>query len=212
MAKKGVFVTLEGGEGAGKSTQLAHLQSELEAAGCNVVVTREPGGTPLGERVREILLHGKDLSIIPDAELLLIFAARAQHLHDVIEPALAKGKIVLCDRFTDASYAYQGGGRSIADERIAILETWVQGDRRPDVTILFDIPVEQGLARAGRRSEPDRFEKEQQAFFIKVRDKYIELALEAPTRTSIVDASKDIAAVQDQLDQIIKKIVAKHYG
>ncbi len=141
-----------------------------------------------------------------------MFAARAQHLHDVIEPALAKGRIVLCDRFTDASYAYQGGGRGIADERIAALETWVQGGRRPDVTILFDIPVEQGMARAGERSEPDRFEREQQEFFIKVRDKYRELALESPTRTSTVDASKDIAAVQDQLDPIMKKIVAKHYG
>jgi len=212
MTRKGVFVTLEGGEGAGKSTSLAYVQSALEAAGCNVIATREPGGTPLGERVREILLHGKDLSIVPDAELLLMFAARAQHLHDVIEPALAEEKIVLCDRFTDASYAYQGGGRGIADERIATLETWVQRDRRPDITILFDIPVEQGLARVGGRSEPDRFEREQQEFFLKVRDKYRELAFAAPVRTSTVDASKDITTVQDQLDPVIKKIVAKHYG
>ena len=145
----GRFITLEGGEGVGKSSNLEFIRRHLEAAGKAVIVTREPGGTPLGEQVRGLLLDHRHNGMSADAELLLMFAARAEHLAQVIRPALAAGRWVLCDRFTDATYAYQGGGRGIATERIAVLETWVQGDLRPDLTLLLDAPVAVGMARAG---------------------------------------------------------------
>jgi dTMP kinase len=196
----GRFITLEGGEGVGKSSNLEFIRRHLEAAGKTVIVTREPGGTPLGEQVRALLLDHRHDGMSADAELLLMFAARAEHLAQVIRPALAAGKWVLCDRFTDATYAYQGGGRGIAAERIAALETWVQGDLRPDLTLLLDAPVAVGMSRAGRRAaNADRFEREQTAFFEQVRHTYLELAKRCAERYRIIDASQTLNAVQDQL-------------
>lgn len=208
----GILVTIEGGEGAGKSTSLAYLEAALTKAGCALVLTREPGGTAVGERVREILLHSKDLNIEAETELLLMFAARMQHINEVIRPALASGKVVVCDRFTDASYAYQGGGRGLDTNRIADLEQWVQADLRPDLTLLFDIPVEQGLARAGARSEPDRFEREHNDFFDRVRTAYLQRAQAEPDRISVIEASQDIEGVQQQLDPVIHNIIALNRG
>lgn len=168
----GLFITLEGPEGAGKSTNREYLAERLRAAGIEVVLTREPGGTPLAERIREVLLAPIEEVMNPDTELLLVFAARAQHLAEVIRPALARGAVVLCDRFTDSTYAYQGGGRGLSLERIAALETFVQGDLRPDLTLVFDLPVEIGLARASARGRLDRFELEGQAFFNAVRNAF----------------------------------------
>lgn len=196
--KRGLFITLEGGEGAGKSSSLDFVRDWLRQRGQDVMVTREPGGTPLGEQIRDLLLHGRD-GMSPDAELLLMFAARAEHIRQVIRPALERGTSVVCDRFTDATYAYQGAGRGIAGERIAVLENWVQQGLRPNLTLLLDLPVSQGLARAGSRSTPDRFEREQQAFFERVRQGYLEAAAREPGRIRVIDASRDIAAVQEQL-------------
>lgn len=204
---RGRFITLEGGEGAGKSTNLEAIRTRLENAGIPLLVTREPGGTPLGERIRELLLNPDNRDLNSDAELLLMFAARAQHLHQVIEPALARGTWVLCDRFTDATYAYQGGGRGIARERIQILESWVQQDFQPDLTLLFDVPVEVGLARAGKRGELDRFEQEQSAFFEQVRAAYLERAAQAPQRFRVINAGLELDAVQQQLNTILKELI-----
>ena len=208
IESKGLFITLEGGEGAGKSTSLEFLRQTFLDAGRDVLVTREPGGTELGEQVRGILLHSKDLHITSDTELLLMFAARSQHLQTCIEPALAAGKIVLCDRFTDATYAYQGGGRGVDMQRIALLENWVQGERRPDLTLLFDIPVSEGLERANKRSEPDRFEKEQQEFFERVRSTYLAIAERELERVKVIDASKSIDHVQSKLAAIMKQVLS----
>jgi dTMP kinase len=202
---QGIFITLEGGEGAGKSTNLAFIRQWLERAGRTVVVTREPGGTELGERVREILLHSRALSITPESELLLMFAARAEHIARVIRPALAEGKVVLCDRFTDASYAYQGGGRGMAAARIEVIENWVQGNLRPDLTLLLDIPVESGRERAGQRSAPDRFEQENNDFFGRVRAVYLARAAQGPGRIRIVDASQPLAQVEQQISVVLKE-------
>jgi len=204
---RGRFITLEGGEGAGKSTNLEYLSMRLQAAGVNVRHTREPGGTPLGEKIRELLLNPDHTGMHSDTELLLMFAARAQHLHEVILPALARGEWVICDRFTDATYAYQGGGRGIDVQRIALLEDWVQRGLQPDTTLLFDLPVAQGLERAGKRGALDRFEQEQQDFFKQVRDAYLERAAQNPGRFRIVDAGRELAAVQQQLDDIINTML-----
>ena len=204
---RGRFITLEGGEGAGKSTNLEYLSMRLQAAGVNVRHTREPGGTPLGEKIRELLLNPDHTGMHSDTELLLMFAARAQHLHEVILPALARGEWVICDRFTDATYAYQGGGRGIDVQRIALLEDWVQRGLQPDTTLLFDLPVAQGLERAGKRGALDRFEQEQQDFFKQVRDAYLERAAQNPGRFRIVDAGRELAAVQKQLDDIINTML-----
>ena len=203
---RGLFITLEGGEGAGKSTNLAYARQWLEQAGREVVVTREPGGTELGERVRDILLHRRDLDITAESELLLMFAARAEHLAKVIRPALAAGKVVLCDRFTDATYAYQGGGRGIPAERIAVIENWVQGGLRPDLTLIFDITVEAGRQRAGQRSEPDRFESENDEFFARVRATYLARAASEPRRMRVVDASRSLKRVQQQIAAIMQEV------
>ncbi|MGM0593369.1 MAG: dTMP kinase [Pseudomonadota bacterium] len=200
---RGRFITLEGSEGSGKSTNLAHIHRQLMAAGLEVVLTREPGGTPLGEQVRGLLLDHRQQAMADDTELLLMFAARAQHLHEVILPALEAGRWVLCDRFTDATYAYQGSGRGIARERIATLERWVQGELRPDLTLFLDLPVEQGLARAGERSAPDRFEREQLDFFQRVRQGYLGQAERDPQRYRIIDAAQPLDAVQQQLDRYL---------
>jgi len=197
------FITLEGGEGAGKSTMLAFIEAWLRNHDHRVLVTREPGGTELGERVRELLLHRHELHISPETETLLMFAARAEHLEHVIRPALRAGTTVLCDRFTDATYAYQGGGRGVQKERIATLEHWVQGELRPDLTLLLDVPVEVGLGRANSRSEPDRFEREQQVFFERVRRCYLDRAASDPARIRIIDASLPPAEVQAQIDRVL---------
>lgn len=191
---RALFITLEGGEGAGKSTQLEAMKDWLISRGREVLVTREPGGTPLGERVREILLQPAGEMTV-ETETLLIFAARAEHLARVIRPALAAGKTVLCDRFTDATYAYQGGGRGLPRARIAELEGWVQDGLRPDLTILLDLPVEMGLKRAARRGQPDRFEREQRAFFERVRAAYLTAAAREPRRVRVIDASANTREV-----------------
>jgi dTMP kinase len=207
---RGRFITLEGSEGSGKSTNLAFIHHYLQQSGIDVVLTREPGGTPLGETIRELLLDHRNNEMAGDTELLLMFAARAQHLHELILPALEAGRWVLCDRFTDATYAYQGAGRGIAEERIALLEEWVQGELRPDLTLFLDLPVAQGLARAGERSAPDRFEREQLDFFERVRQGYLEQAARAPQRYRIVDASQPLEAVQSSLRDLLDTYLGEH--
>lgn len=205
---RGKFITIEGTEGVGKSSNMTFVADYLKQAGIELVVTREPGGTPLAEKIRELLLDAKQDALCDDTELLMMFAARAQHLHELIIPALEKGQWVLCDRFTDASYAYQGGGRGIDESRIAELEQWVQGNLRPDLTLLLDMPVDEGLVRAGKRSEPDRFEQEKQTFFDKVRACYLERANKYPERFKVIDARPALEQVQAQikttLDFLIK--------
>ncbi|WP_375739631.1 dTMP kinase [Pseudomonas boanensis] len=208
----GLFITLEGPEGAGKSTNRDYLAERLRSAGKEIVLTREPGGTPLAERIREILLTPSDESMATDTELLLVFAARAQHLHTVIRPALARGAIVLCDRFTDATYAYQGGGRGLSAERIALLESFVQGDLRPDLTLIFDLPVDVGLARAAARGRLDRFEQEHRDFFESVRRTYLQRAAQAPQRYRIIDSSVPLADVQRSLDCLLPELLERCDG
>ena len=195
----GKFITLEGIEGVGKTSNLNFIREQLEAAGHDCIVTREPGGTNLGESLRELLLSHSDENMSPDAELLMMFAARAEHLSKVIRPALEAGKTVLCDRFTEATYAYQGGGRQLDVGKISDLETWVQGDLRPDLTVVLDAPVEVGRARAGSRSAPDRIEKERDDFFQRVREAYIDLSKQNPKRICLIDASVELDAVQSQI-------------
>lgn len=203
---KGKFITVEGTEGVGKSTNMAFIEQWLKKAGKELVITREPGGTVLGEKLRAVLLDAKEQSMSDDTELLLMFAARAQHLHEIIIPALDAGKWVLCDRFTDATYAYQGGGRGIEMARIAQLEQWVQGDLRPDMTLILDLPVDEGLARAGKRSAPDRFELEKHDFFNKVRDTYLARAKAQPERYQVIDASPAIPQVQASIQSVLEKM------
>ena len=201
---RGHFITMEGIEGVGKSTNMAFVQQYLEAKNIPLVLSREPGGTALGEKIRELLLDHRNQSMADDTELLLMFAARAQHLNELILPALEQGKWVLCDRFTDATYAYQGGGRGISAARIAQLEEWVQGELRPDVTLLLDAPTDIGLARAaGREQAADRFEREKQAFFEKVRNCYLEMARAQPQRYRIIDASQSLDQVTMQLRNVM---------
>jgi dTMP kinase len=199
----GKFITLEGVEGVGKTTNLEFIQSWIESRNIPLVVTREPGGTDLGEAIRELLLGHAHDGMADDAELLLMFAARAEHLDKVIIPALNRGDWVLCDRFTDATYAYQGGGRGMDRHRIAAIEQWVQHDLRPDLTILLDLPVEIGLRRASQRSDPDRFEKEHHQFFENVRDAYLDLAKITPARYRIIDASLSLDQVQQQIATVL---------
>lgn len=204
---KGQFITVEGTEGVGKSTSMAFIESWLKQSGKELVVTREPGGTELGEKLRNVLLDAKEQAMSDDTELLLMFAARAQHLHEVIQPALDAGKWVLCDRFTDSTYAYQGGGRGIDMSRIAQLEQWVQGDRRPDITIVLDLPVEEGLVRAGKRSTPDRFELEKHDFFNKVRNTFLSRASSNPERYKVIDASPAIDEVQKSIQAVLEAMI-----
>ena len=208
----GLFITLEGPEGAGKSTNREYLAERLRAEGIDVVLTREPGGTPLAERIRELLLAPSDEAMCADTELLLVFAARAQHLAQVIRPALVRGAVVLCDRFTDATYAYQGGGRGLSQERIATLETFVQGELRPDLTLVFDLPVEVGLARASARGRLDRFEQEGRTFFDAVRTTYLKRAEAQPERYRMVDAAQTLEQVQVQLDALLPQLLDLHRG
>ncbi len=195
------FITLEGIEGVGKTSNRDYIRDLLEATGKPCIVTREPGGTALGEALRELLLQHAQEKISDDAELLLMFAARAEHLHKVIRPALAAGKYVLCDRFTEATYAYQGGGRQLSMDKIAELEKLVQGDLRPDLTIILDAPVDVGRERAGQRSAPDRIEQEKNDFFERVRSAYLDLANLHPERICTVDANQPLAQVQQQIKQ-----------
>ncbi len=197
------FITFEGGEGAGKSTNMQYVADWLRARDQQVLCTREPGGTPSAEAIRALLLQ-KELPLADSTELLLVFAARAQHLAEKIRPALAAGTWVLCDRFTDATYAYQGGGRGLEMSQIASLESLVQGSLRPDLTLLFDLPVSQGMARAGGRGELDRIERESEAFFQRIRDCYLDRAAADPARIKVLDASGDLGSVQRQLDTLLQ--------
>ena len=203
------FITLEGIEGAGKSTQLEVVRACLEERGISVMTSREPGGTPIAERIRSVLLDPESQGMAADTELLLMFAARAEHLAQSILPALRRGTWVVCDRFTDATYAYQGGGRGIDTDRIALLEKYVQGSLRPDLTILLDLDVSAGLARAGRRSAPDRFESETIRFFEGVRQAYLERAARYPERIRVIDARGNALAVGDQVRATVESLVGQ---
>ena len=204
---RGKFLTIEGSEGVGKSTNLAFVRDWLQAQGVDVVVTREPGGTPLAEEIRSLLLAKRAEPVDETAELLLVFAARAQHIAQVIQPALARGAWVLSDRFTDATYAYQGGGRGLNSETIFQLELLVQGDLRPNLTLILDIDVELGLNRARQRGELDRFESETMAFFERVRRAYRARAEQTPSRYALVDAGQDLAAVQVDISSILNSLL-----
>ncbi len=192
----------------GKSTNIDFLEQHLRERNIDLVVTREPGGTELGEDIRELLLRPRDEPVVPAAELLLIFAARAQHIAQVVEPSLAAGRWVLCDRFTDATYAYQGGGRQLPVSMIRQLEQLVQGHLRPDYTLLLDAPVDVGMSRATERGELDRFEQEKTGFFEKVRSTYLQLAGESSGRYRVVDASRPLAEVQSQLEDVCRELAA----
>ena len=203
----GKFITVEGIEGAGKTTCMQVVTEVIEHQGINAIHTREPGGTDLGEDLRSLLLGHKHTGMSDDAELLMMFAARAEHIAQKIQPALDDGKWVLCDRFTDATYAYQGYGRGIPLEKIAGLENWVQGELRPDLTLLMDLPVEVGMERAGKRSAPDRFESEAWDFFERIRQGYLSIAAEQPSRVKVIDASQDLPDVQAQVRVAIEAFV-----
>jgi dTMP kinase len=199
-AVRGKFITLEGIDGAGKSTHAKTIAAALEAHGKKVLLTREPGGTPLAENLRELLLHQ---SMHLETEALLMFAARREHLERLIYPALAAGSWVVSDRFTDASFAYQGGGRGLPVSRLEELERWVQGDFQPDLTLLFDLPVAIARGRMGREAKLDRFEREGEAFFERVRQAYLQRATASPSRIKVIDASQPIDNINKELEEIV---------
>ena len=210
-SQRGKFITIEGQDGAGKSTNVSVIESWLKQQKIEYVQTREPGGTQFGETVRELILNSDDTQFGDKAELLLMFAARAQHIEEVIEPALASCKWVLCDRFTDATYAYQGGGRGVSMDDISQLENSVQGALRPDLTLLLDLPIELGESRTGLRddnSEADRFEQQQQNFKQRVRDTYLSIAEEHPARMKIIDASQSLGEVKSAVESILSKFLS----
>jgi dTMP kinase len=209
---RGRFITIEGTEGVGKTTNIEYIKQWLDDHAISYVSTREPGGTPLAEEIRQVLLANREEKVCSKAELLMMFAGRAQHIDQVIEPQLAKGNWVLCDRFTDATYAYQGAGREMGDELIKSLETMVQGAMRPDLTLVLDVPVELGLERAGNRSEPDRFEREKTDFFNRVRQAYLSMATNNPTRYKIIDASQSLEHVQLQIEAALKSFLQKDHN
>jgi dTMP kinase len=204
---RGKFITLEGGEGVGKTTNLAFIKEHLQQSKIPVVVTREPGGTVLAEKIRQLLLSVDTEAISEKAELLMMFAARAQHIKHIIEPALAQGNWVLCDRFTDATYAYQGGGRNMAISSIKWLEDFVQAKLRPDLTLLLDAPVEVGMARAKRRAAFDRFEAEQNSFFENVRRTYLLQAELYPERIKIIKANQPLSGVQSAIIEAMRPLL-----
>ena len=208
MSSRGLFITIEGGEGVGKSTNIAVVEAWLEDRGIPYTRTREPGGTPLAEEIRDLLLEQRQEKMVPATELLLIFAARAQHLGAVIEPALERGEWVICDRFTDATYAYQGGGRGLSMAWIEQLEQLVQAELRPDLTLLLDAPVEVGMNRAGARGELDRFELEQADFFERVRQCYLQRAAAQPSRFSVIDTHRDLDAIAADIRAVLDRLEA----
>ncbi len=202
--KKGFFISLEGGEGAGKSTQNKHIVDWLSKQGKIVVETREPGGTVVSEQIRQVLLDTRNAGLNATAELLMMFAARSQLVQEVILPALADGKVIVCDRFADASFAYQGGGRQLGAETVAIVEKLVLKDLQPDLTLLFDVPVELGMKRVAGRGEADRFEVESIRFFERVRKAYLDRAAKNPQRFSIIDASQDEEQIWQQVERVLQ--------
>ena len=206
----GRFITIEGGEGAGKSTAQLRLRATLESRGISVVCTREPGGTPLAESIRQTLLDVEGEAPVEMAELLLIFASRAQHLAKVIEPALAAGKWVICDRFTDATFAYQGAARGLSNELISTLERLVQEGRQPDAVILMDLQPQIGMERAKSRGALDRFEQEQHHFYERVRSGYLARVEENPARYTVIDAEQELQSVYNELDRLAERWISEH--
>lgn len=200
MVERGKFITLEGVDGAGKSTHIPYITELLQHGGQEVIVTREPGGTPLAERLRELLLHE---AMHPETETLLMFAARREHIERVIEPALARGAWVLSDRFTDASFAYQHGGRGVDADKIRALERWVQGELQPDMTLLFDVPVAVSCQRLAGARDPDRFEQESAMFFERIRNAYLQRAADFPMRFRVVDSNRSIDEIRNELEVIV---------
>jgi dTMP kinase len=204
----GKFISIEGVEGAGKSTQVSFIQQHLLGQGKTVIVTREPGGTELSEKIRGLLLMPTQPAMAVDTELLLMFAARAEHIKQVIEPALERGDWVLCDRFVDATFAYQGGGRGVNQQRIKTLADWTLQGLKPELTLLFDLPVEIGLKRVIQRNEAiDRFEQEKVTFFEKIRESYLHSAIAEPDRIKVVDASLSIDNIQQQLIKLLSPLL-----
>ncbi len=200
-----MFITLEGVDGAGKSSHLAWLESWFAARGHAVCMTREPGGTAIGEKLRALVLHEP---MLPETEALIMFAARKEHIEQVIRPALVAGKIVISDRFTDASFAYQSGGRGLSAERLAILESWVHADLQPDMTLLFDLPTDMAAQRLASARAPDRFEREQADFHARVRAAYLRRAEQYPQRIHIIDGSGSLEAVRVQLAAVLSLVLA----
>jgi dTMP kinase len=205
---EGKFITLEGGEGVGKSTNLLFIKEQLEEKGIKVITTREPGGTDFAEKIRALLLENREEKVVENAELLLMFAARAQHISYVIQPALTQGQWVLCDRFTDATYAYQGGGRSMDMQMIAWLEDKIQGTLRPDLTLLLDAPIDVGIDRASQRGKLDRFESEKNSFFEKVREVYLQRAKKYPQIIKVINADQDLGKVQSEISLQLQALLA----
>ena len=203
----GSFISIEGIEGVGKSTNIKFICEILDDIGIKHISTREPGGTPIAEEIRHLLLAIDNKSICPMSELLMMFAGRAQHLHELIEPALLEGTWVVCDRFTDATYAYQGAGRGLPAELIEQMEVIVQGSIRPDLTLIFDIQAHLGLERASQRSNPDRFEREEIEFFNRARECYLARARAFPNRCKLIDASQSISQVQSELNDLLRNFV-----
>lgn len=203
--KYGKFITLEGMDGAGKSTHIPNIVDQVRMNVQEVVCTREPGGTALGESLRELLLHEE---MHPETETLLMFAARREHIAKVISPALARGAYVISDRFTDATYAYQAGAKAVSTDKINILESWVQADLQPDVTLLFDVPVEVSLERLASARKPDKFEREGAVFFEKLRNSYLERAKNDPTRFRVIDANKALKDVRKEVEVIMNEILS----
>jgi dTMP kinase len=207
MLKLGKFITLEGMDGAGKSTHIPDIIHQIKALGQNVVCTREPGGTPLSEQLREILLHQ---TMHAETETLLMFAARREHIEQVITPAMARGDCVISDRFTDATYAYQSGAKAVPIEKVSLLETWVQGDLQPDLTLLFDVPVDISLKRLSLARTPDKFERESAAFFEKLRHAYLTRAKQDPKRFRIINANQPLEAVKNEVKVIIQDMFSTY--
>lgn len=201
--KKGKFITLEGMDGAGKSTHIPRVIELLKARGVEVISTREPGGTPLGEKLRELLLHD---AMDAETETLLMFAARREHIAQVIQPALARGAYVVSDRFTDATFAYQGGAKGVSLQKLEQLEQWVQADLQPDLTLLFDVPVGVSQARLANARTPDKFEKEDGDFFAQLRQAYLARAEQFPNRFKVIDANQDLNIVSNLVEEIILTI------
>lgn len=205
--KRGKFITVEGIEGVGKSTNVGFMRAAIEARGLQVLTSREPGGTPMAEQIRGLLLEHGDEPMPDIVELLLMFAARALHVNNVIKPALKEGIWVICDRFTDTSRAYQGAGRGFPLSDIDRIADWVHGDLQPDLTVLLDAPVETGIGRAGQRGEPDRIEKEKTDFFTRARDCFLSLAAAEPERFAVVDANVDIESVRKAVTKVVNNLL-----